>query len=430
MRRVVTSAAVLLATALAVTACGSKAGISGASGSSKQIEVLSNFTPDVSRGKVLQQVIDGFNAQSGSDIKVVSKPSADWPTLQTKIRSMISAGTAPDVFLYNYNPNDLSREKSGKLMDWTSALDSDPAWKARFSKANLDAVTVGGQTVGIPSDQSNVFFYYHKDLFAKAGITSFPTTWTQFMTDAAKLKAKKVAPLALMTSDDAWNSMTVLSYLATANGGANAYAVGRSLDNPAVAKAADTMATLLKSDTTADAVGANYSVATQNFLSGQAAVIADGPWLISSIQKQANPCEVGVAVGPTNGDGVAPAGRTVTDSLNVWGAAKQTDDAKAKVEVDFLKYLTSNENAAKMAVEGQYPLAVKTDTSTAKLTTKPDCQMQQVLDLSNTAPAATVEIGRQVSTAAQAKLPSLLEGLALGKTTGAEFAQQLQAANK
>ncbi|WP_305788334.1 ABC transporter substrate-binding protein [Symbioplanes lichenis] len=415
-------AAVAVTAALSLTACGgSIASQSGGSGGD-EITVMSNFTSDVARGQVLDQLITQFNEQNGGKYKVVSKPEADWPTMQSKIKSMISAGNTPDVFLYNYNPNDLSREQSGKLMDWTPYLNADPEWKARFRPENLTAVTQNGQVTGIPGDQAPALVYYHKDLFAKAGVTAFPTTWAEFDTAAQKLKAAGIAPLALQTSDDAWYAMNAFSYLAVSNGGADVYGPGKPLDSPAIVTAAEQMKKLF-ADSTKDAVGSNYAVASRNFLSGQAAMVIDGPWLISSIRKDVkNPDDVAVAVPPATGD-------VITDSLNVWGAAQQSDKGKADAVAAWLKFLTSNESAAKMSVQGEYPLAVKTELSDADKAAA-NTQMQQVIELSGAAPTSVVQMAREIKPAAQAKLPSLLEGLALGSTSPQEFAEQLQAANK
>jgi len=293
----------------------------------------------------------------------------------------------------------------------------------------LQAVTVNNQTVGIPSDQAPVLFYYHKDLFQKAGISNFPTTWTEFWQDADELKASGVAPIALMTADDAWHSMNAFTYLATAVGGTKVFDVGQSLDSPAVVQGATDLKKLF-GYTTADAVGANYSVSSNNFLTKKAAMVIDGPWLISNIQKQvADPNNVGVAAAPTNGDGKVPPGYIVTDSVNYWAAAKQTDKAKEQAIVAWMKFLTSEENAKRMSIEGEYPLAIKTNMTTEE-TGKANAQMSQVLQLSNAAPVAVVEAVRNIKTSAQAQVPSLLEGLAIGDTTPENFAKQLQSFNK
>jgi hypothetical protein len=94
-----------------------------------------------------------------------------------------------------------------------------------------------------------------------------------------------------------------------------------------------------------------------------------------------------------------------------------------------MKFFTSNENAVKMSVQGEYPLAVQTTLGQSDAAAA-NCQMKQVLDLAGAAPANVVQMGRQITPAAQAKLPSLLEGLALGSTSPQDFTEQLQAANK
>ncbi len=351
------------------------------------------------------------------------------PTLQQKIRSLISAGTPPDLFLYNYNANDLSREQSGALLDWAPYLDADQAWKERFRAENLAAVTVDGQVVGIPSDQAPVFFYYHKDLLDAAGVTSFPTTWDELFAAADAIKATGVAPFALMTADDAWHSMNAFTYLAASIGGPDVFKPGSSLDTPQLVEAATNLQRLF-GYTTPDAVGANYSVSTQNFLSGRAAIIIDGPWLISSIQDQVtDPCSVQVAAGPASASGALPAGFAVTDSVNYWAAAKSADQAKADATAEWMRSFTSEDSARRMSVEGAFPLAVRTTLTEGDLASA-NCQMASVLRLSNDAPAAVVSAVRDLKPATQAQLPALLEELALGSMTPEDFVAQLEAANQ
>jgi raffinose/stachyose/melibiose transport system substrate-binding protein len=425
-RKALAAIGLLAATTLLMSGCNSA--VPEASGSGTEIEILSNFTSDVSRGKVLDQLIDEFNAENEGTYSVVSKAQPDWPTLQQQIRSSINAGTTPDVFIYNYNPTDLSREKSGKLMDWSKYLDDDADWKGRFKEDNLSAVTVDDAVVGIPADQSPALFYYNSDVLSAAGIDEFPTTWEDYLAAAKKLKDSGTAAISLMTADDAWHTMNAFSYLATALGGPDAYAPGTSLDSDAIAEAADYTKQLLALSTQ-DAVGGNYSASTGNFLNKQTASIIDGPWLISSIQSTVkDPCTIKVAAAPTFDNGEVEPGYTVTDSLNVWGAAKQSDADKEKAVVAWMKFYTSNESAVKMAVDGEYPMAVQTELSDADRE-RASCQMAEVLDIANSAPTSVVQMAREITPDAQAQLPSLLESLALGQTTAADFAAKLQAAN-
>jgi ABC-type glycerol-3-phosphate transport system substrate-binding protein len=425
--RILAALGVTAAAALVLSGCGSATPQGNQSGGTT-IEILSNFTSDISRGKVLDELIAEFNEENDGTYSVVSKAQPDWPTLQQQIRSSISAGTTPDVFLYNYNPTDLSREESGQLMDWSQYLEDDPEWKSRFKENNLNSLDVGGETVGIPGDQAPTLFYYNTAQFEAAGIKEFPTTWDDYLTAAQKLRDSGVAAISLMTADDSWHTMNAFSYLATAEGGSDVYAPGTDLDSPAIAKAADYTKQLLALSTP-DSVGGNYSASTSNFINGQSASIIDGPWLISSIQSEVeDPCSIAVAAAPTFDNGAIDPGYTITDSLNVWGAAKQDDPKKEKAVVAWMKFFTSNESAVRMAVEGEYPMAVQTELSDADRENA-SCQMAQVIDIANAAPTSVVQVAREITSGAQAQIPSLLESLALGQSSADDFAAKLQAAN-
>ena len=95
----------------------------------------------------------------------------------------------------------------------------------------------------------------------------------------------------------------------------------------------------------------------------------------------------------------------------------------------WMKFFTSNAAAAEMAVDGQYPMAVKTILTDAD-TKRATSQMAEVLKLYNAAPNTIVQLERGLTSNAQAQLPSLLESLALGKVSPQDFAATLQKDNK
>lgn len=68
------------------------------------------------------------------------------------------------------------------LRGWSGA--TEPAWSN------------SGTIYGFPSELQSYVWYYNKALFAKAGISSPPVTWAELLTDAKKLKAAGVTPLA------------------------------------------------------------------------------------------------------------------------------------------------------------------------------------------------------------------------------------------
>lgn len=432
-----TGASLVLAASLLLTGCGSKSGDAGSSpsgsasaseaSSGKEIDLtmLSSWSTDTERGKALKTIVDKFNQENAGKIKVSVDINPDWPTYQEKVKTMIAANETPDLFNYNFNPNDLSRQKSGKLLDFTPYMDDQ--WKSRFSEQDLQAMTVDGKLTSIPFEKAGILFYYNKELFGKAGISEFPKTWDEFFQACDMLKAAGITPISLMTSDDAWHTTNAFTYLAAGLAGTHVFDAGKSLDTPEVAKAAGYLQKLF-GYTTPDALGGNYSVSSNNFLTGNTAMIIDGPWLIGSIKEDMAP-KIGVAPAPTFGNGKVQPGFTVTDAYTPWAAGAQTEKNKEQAIVQFLKFMTSEESSKTFTLEGHILLSTKLNLS-AEETSQAGPVMGQYIQTNSKSPESIVNIVRILKPGAISKLPSIIEKLALGKATPEEFAKELQAANQ
>lgn len=424
--------AVAVGASLVLAGCSGGAGTTGgesAAGDEVSIEILSNFTVDIPRGQVLSELIDEFNAANEGAYQVTLTEESDWNALQLRIRSMISTGDAPDVFMYNHNPSDFSREESGVLMDWAPILSADPEWRARFPEAVLDELTVDGGIYGIPGDQGPALLYYHADVLEQAGIADVPTTWDEYFAMAETLKDQGISTVAMMTADDAWHAMNAFSYFAVEAGGLDVFKPGASLNTPAIVTAAEYTKKLFEY-ATPDSVGANYSIASANFISKQAATIIDGTYLNNAIATDLDgSCSVQIAPAPNMADGPqTPKDFLITDSLNGWGAKKQDDPKKEEAVIAWMKFFTSNESAVRMAVDGQYLMTANIEPTEAELE-RGGCQMAQVIEIANQTSANVPVMTRAITPAGQEAVPALLEALVLGSISPAEFAAQLDAAN-
>ncbi len=116
----------------------------------------------------------------------------------TKIPLALQSNNPPDIYQQWGGGSEATQVTSGKLMDLTAA-------SASWVKSEVGAVASGwqvkGRQYGIPYDLHVVGFWYRKDLFAKAGIKSVPTTIAQLEADVAKLRAINVAPIAVGSRD-------------------------------------------------------------------------------------------------------------------------------------------------------------------------------------------------------------------------------------
>lgn len=116
-----------------------------------EINIYHHMSTDTARGQATEKIIEKFNEEYAGVYKAVSSVNPDFPTYQEKVKAMIAANETPDIFCYNYNPNDLSRQNSGKLMDLTPYMDEE--WKARFKQSDLDLLTLDGKLYSLPRAQ-------------------------------------------------------------------------------------------------------------------------------------------------------------------------------------------------------------------------------------------------------------------------------------
>src|SRR5579875_2418117 len=107
----------------------------------------------------------------------------DWNTLLQQVPTMIQTRSYPDVLNFNAYSTFAS---SGLLRPATQVL--SPQVESEFVPAFVKNDSINGTQYGIPWIASVRALGYNKQAFAKAGISSPPSTWAQFVTDAQKAK--------------------------------------------------------------------------------------------------------------------------------------------------------------------------------------------------------------------------------------------------
>lgn len=363
-----------------------------------EINIYHHMSSDTARGQATEKILEMFNQEYEGIYKAVADVNPDFPTYQEKVKAMIAANETPDIFCYTYNPNDLSRQKSGRLMDLMPYMDDE--WKARFNQSDLDLLTLDGKLY-------------------------FPTTWDEFFDCAEALKENGVAAISLYTADDAWYATGLLTYVFASLAGAELANSG-TIECEEMVQAAEYLQKAF-AYTTNDAVGANYSVSSSNFLTGKTAMVIDGPWLIGSIpEDMVDKIKVGVA--PSFGDGKVAQNYLVTDAQAPWAAAAQEDPAKAEAVVTLLKYLTNEESTKIYTLEGSEYQSAKLTLTDEDMASMNSVQ-REYFNVYSDGEESIVNVQRNLSTAANAALPSLVESLVLGEITAEEFVSQLAAEN-
>jgi raffinose/stachyose/melibiose transport system substrate-binding protein len=293
------------------------------------------------------EVVQAFNAKYKGTYKITVQNfgGRDENDLQYWERLAL-ANALPDIFIAQSSQLQ-TLAKTGKLFDFRSALAKDRAWKSTFYPGVLQSLTgTKGQIWGIPEQRDPVGIYWNKRLFAKAGLRSFPTTWTQFLATCEKLKQAGVIPFAM---DGDWVTQLMWANLiGTRPGGAQfllgGIKKGDFATNPTVVRATEFVKRLHTAGyVNEDAFSGDYPNAANPFLQEQAAMIANGPWMVaadikSAAAKKGLPSRVAYAPSPgwtKNGQGI------IVLAGNAGVASGSTDPEKQAAVIEFQKFSTS-----------------------------------------------------------------------------------------
>ncbi len=195
--------AVAVASALAIAACSSSSSsTSSNSGSSTSASSSSSSNTKVTltwwnNGNtqpllgVWRSVVAAFHALHPN--VTINMDAIQSDLFTTKMPIALKSDKPPDIFQQWGGGQEATQFTSGKLANLSSLASG---WISELGQA-ATGWQVNGQQYGIPYDQHVVGFWYRKDLFAKAGITSPPTTIAQLESDDTMLKAHGITPISL-----------------------------------------------------------------------------------------------------------------------------------------------------------------------------------------------------------------------------------------
>lgn len=210
-----------LVSVAALSACsgGSVNGSSGGSGGRTQINIWWQYTG--AAAQAAQDVVTGFNS-SQNKYQAVAQFGAPSDQFDAKLVNAVKNGQGPDVVIGDGTPQNIGLViETGKVLPLDSYL-SDPSstiTKSNFTPGMLSTGTFKGTLYSLVTDVGDYGMIYNKKMFADAGITSTPTTWSELAADAAKLtKGTTQYGIYLPISSGEWPVFTWQSMLWGAGG--------------------------------------------------------------------------------------------------------------------------------------------------------------------------------------------------------------------
>jgi putative chitobiose transport system substrate-binding protein len=177
-------------------ACASQSSQTNQGGSDKTKIVFWTMQLKPTFNDYMAELIGKFTQENPTaSVEWVDVP---WADMEQKILSAIASNTAPDVA--NLNPQFATKlAEKNALVDMQIAI-SEPV-RALYFPNIWKANQLEDKTFGLPWYVSTDVTIYNRDLFAKAGITQPPKTYTELAIAARQLKSKTGKYAFMLTMD-------------------------------------------------------------------------------------------------------------------------------------------------------------------------------------------------------------------------------------
>ncbi|MEU6062245.1 sugar ABC transporter substrate-binding protein [Streptomyces sp. NPDC047097] len=185
--RAAAGGAAVLSLLAAATACGGGTSASGGSGESSKTLTYwaSNQGPNIEADKkILEPELRKFEKRTGIKVKLEVVP---WSDLLNRIMTAATSGQGPDVLNIG-NTWSASLQATGALRPWDEASLEKIGGRDRFVESALGSTGAQGQDpAAVPLYSMSYALYYHKKMFAEAGIAGPPATWDELVATGKRL---------------------------------------------------------------------------------------------------------------------------------------------------------------------------------------------------------------------------------------------------
>lgn len=293
--------------------------------------------------ETLDGVINEYNAvQEQVEVSAKYVPFADF---KKQLSIGATASELPDVVIID-SPDHASYATMGIFADLTERLE-DWADLNQYYEGPLNSCKLNGKLYGIPFGSNCLALFYNEDMLGQAGCQP-PTTWEELKEVAKKTTTANTVGLGFCCLQNEEGTFNFLPWLWSA--GASSY----EIDSEQGLKALSFVTDLVKSGCmNKEVINWTQGDVMNQFLSGNLAMMINGPWQLPTMREQAIDLHWNVTMIPKDAENASVLGG---ENFGVTTAG-QIEEA-----VDFLKYMTSKENVERY-IDGFGYIAARRDVA-------------------------------------------------------------------
>lgn len=311
-----------------------------------QITVFHRFSDGASKQFFDEAAASFEEAHPG--VKVVMT-SADNANYKQEISVKLASNESPDIYFAWSGVYAQNFADGGRALDLSSYISGDKAWSEGIIANQFGPFTFDGKIYGIPIVMDGKAFYYNKEIFSELNL-QVPETWEDFMTVLDAISKTDYIPISLGNQED-WATghyMTTLNQrMVSADTLAADYAMEGDFSDAQYVEALKRLNEMTPYFTP-DFNSTSYDTGINDFITGKAAIYYEQFNQVQYIQPAEFEWSWFDFPDIKEGDGDQNALTGAPQGFMVSADTAHPDEA-----VEFLKYLTSKEVAAKMVKDTQ-----------------------------------------------------------------------------
>jgi multiple sugar transport system substrate-binding protein len=288
---------------------------------------------------VLNEQIQEFN-NSQSSIVVKSRyiPFADF---KKQLSIGVTASELPDMVIID-GPDHASYAAMGIFADITGKIDT-----TQYYDGPIASCTFNDKLYGIPLGSNCLALYYNKDMLSAAN-RSVPTTWEELRATAKVLTSGKVSGIAFCSLQNEEGTFNFMPWLWST--GTTSF----QINNPQGVKALTYVGDLVKDGSMPrEAINWTQGDVKNQFVSGNLAMMINGPWQVPPIRSDAPNLKWDVTLIPRDAKFSSVLGGENWAIIN---------NANVAASLEFIKYMTIP-NTVKRTVDPFGYIAARKDVA-------------------------------------------------------------------
>jgi len=372
-----------------------------------------------------QKMADAYEDQhSNVTIEVEAVGNQNY---RERLQLLTGQDQTPDLFWAT--PGNLTNEfvKAGLAHDLSDALAED-GWQDSLDQQALDGYRVNGAYYGVPLQSNYKFLAYNPELLSKAGLDA-PATLEDLLDGCDALRADGVTPIAFGNAEGwpALHYMTVLNgYFVPSETLTQDYSAVEQAgewSDPGYEEALQALLDIQEHCFESGAQSVKFDAARASFLSGKAAMYAGSFGEVKLISDETDPEAFpkpwGIANMPAPSDGGG-------DANSIAGAGNGIvvkEGPNADIATDFLRFMTSQENAESFHVDTGFVSAVTAANTPENTIAQTDQFLAEVVA---NADSINMWLDNALSTKTATAYSSALEGLLGGQLTPDQVLEALR----